>query len=382
MSVHTNYVKLGAFVLVAVFLILAGLIVLGGGKLWRERILVETYLDESAQGLEKGTIVKMRGVDVGNIENISFVHLKYPEAFQAGHRYVLVEIGLQAEKFGDFPRDRFKDILTQEIHNGLRIRITPQGLTGAAFLELDYTMPQRAPALPINWTPKFPYIPSAPGTIARFEETFESVSVTLRNLEEVNVSAPLERLEKLLILAGDKLDALEAAQFSSEAVALLQELRQTNAKVSQFLGPQDAPPGQGDVVNLQSIFRDVSQTMADVRVVAQTVHTWIEDDQGGMGDLRQAIVDLRRTMAMAPEMIEDFSVTMDTAHESFLLFQRLLSQIQFRLATKLEQLDTLLHNLGRTSENLREITEDARVYPSRLFFGEPPIDFQGREPQP
>ena len=379
MSVQTNYVKLGAFVLITVALILAGLIVLGGGKLWSEHILVETYLDESAQGLEAGSVVKMRGVQVGNIERISFVYLKYPEAFQAGHRYVLVEIGLQADKFGDFPRDRFKELLAEEIATGLRIRITPQGLTGAAYLELDYSIPFRAPALPINWTPVAPYIPSAPGTIARFEETFESVSTTLKNLEGINLNKPLERLEELMNLAMEKVDAVQTERFSVEAIALMEELRRTNAQVARLLGSPGDSAGQGERVDLQSIFQDVSLAMREVRGMAEEVNKWVHAEQGGLEDLRLAIIDLRRTMADAPEMVEDFSSAADTAQESFLRFQQLLGQIQFRLASKLEQIDVLLHNLGRTSENIREITDDAREYPSRLFFGDPPVGSRNQE---
>jgi hypothetical protein len=95
-----------------------------------------------------------------------------------------------------------------------------------------------------------------------------------------------------------------------------------------------------------------------------------------------AIVDLRRTMSEAPEMVEDFSTAANTARESFLRFQHLLGQIQLRLASKLEQIDALLHNLGRTSENVREITDDARDYPSRLFFGEPPAGSRSEESHP
>lgn len=379
MSVQTNYVKLGAFVLVTMALIITGLIVLGGGMLWSERILVETYLDESAQGLESGSVVKMRGVQVGNIETISFVYLKYPEAFQSGHRYVLVEIGLQTDKFGDFPRDRFKELLTEEIRNGLRVRITPQGLTGAAYLELDYTSPLRAPALPISWTPSIPYIPSAPGTIARFEETFESVSNTLKNLEEINLGQPVERLEQLLGLVLDKVDAFQAEEISTEILALVQELRQTNVQVSRLLGDEG---GMDQGPDLRAILGEISLAMHQMRLMAEELNNWLGGEDGGLDDLRQSFVDLRRTLAQTPELMEDFSVAADTARDSFVQFQELLRGVQRRMASQLEQIDAVLHNLQRTGENLREITDDARDYPSRLFFGEPPAGAQPTEPRP
>lgn len=368
MSVQTNYVKLGIFVLATLALIIAGLIVLGGGRLWTERIGVETYLDESAQGLEVGSVVKMRGVQVGNIEDISFVYIKYPEAFEAGHRYVLVEIGLQPEKFGDYPRDEFNELLAKEIKNGLRVSITPQGLTGSAYLELDYGRSFRALPLPINWEPSQPYIPSAPGTFARFEETFESMSNTLKNLEAINLGQPVERLENLLTVMLGKVEDIQTDLISSEVVGLLSELRQTNARLSGLLGGSN-PEQETD---LRTILGDISKAMLEIRVLAEDVNGWVSSEEGGLGDLRLSIADLRRTMSQGPDMVEDFSLTADTARQAFLQFQQLVGQLQLRLASQLEQIDALLHNLGRSSEDVREITDDARSYPSRIFFGEPP----------
>ncbi|SDB01796.1 paraquat-inducible protein B [Desulfonatronum thiosulfatophilum] len=370
MSAQANYVKLGLFVLISLVLIIGALIVLGGGRLWTEHIGVETYLDESAQGLETGSVVKMRGVQVGNIQNISFVYIKYPDAFEAGHRYVLVEIGLQPDKFGDISRDEFTVLLAEEIRNGLRVRITPQGLTGSAFLELDYTSPFRAPPLPINWQPARPYIPSAPGTIARFEETFESVSRTLKNIEVINLEEFVERLEDLVTVVLDKVENIQTDLISSEAVGLLGELRQTNEKFSRLLG--DLAPGQQVEADVHGILADISRTVQELRAMAEGMNHWIQSEEGGVEDLRMSVADLRRSMAQTPEMVDEFSAAADIAQQGFVQLQQLLRQVQLRLNSQLEQIDALLHNLERSSENVREITEDARDYPSRLFFGEPP----------
>ncbi|GAB6057746.1 MlaD family protein [Desulfonatronum parangueonense] len=370
MSAQANYVKLGLFVLSTLMLIIGTLIVLGGGRLWTEHIGVETYLDESAQGLEIGSVVKMRGVQVGNIQNISFVYIKYPEAFEAGHRYVLVEIGLQPDKFGDVSRDEFPVLLAEEIRNGLRVRITPQGLTGAAFLELDYTSPFRAPPLPINWQPARPYIPSAPGTIARFEETFESVSRTLKNIEAVNLEEFVERLEDLVLMVLGKVESIQTDLISSEVVGLLEELRQTNARFSRLLGDVDAD--EQVEADVHGILAEIFQTVREMRSMAEGMNHWIQSEEGGVEDLRLGVADLRRSMTLAPEMIDEFSAAADTAQQSFAQLQQMLRQVQIRLTSQLEQIDALLHNLERSSENVREITDDARDYPSRLFFGEPP----------
>lgn len=307
---------------------------------------------------------------VGNIEAISFVYVKYQQAYQGGYRYVLVEIGLASGTFGEVPEEQFVELLQKEIGNGLRIRIAPQGLTGAAYLDLDYVDPARTRALPLNWEPFLPYIPSAPGAIARFEETFESMSRTLANIEAINLDQPVERLEDLLTALLEKVEAVRTDLISEEALALLAELRQTNQQVIHLLGEKMADSGQkGDIYG---ILADISKTMQEVRLLAGNVSAWAQSEEGGLEDLRAGVASLRQTLDKAPGVLEDFFQAARSGHESFGQVRELTRQLRVRLIFQQEQLEALLHNMERSSENLREITDDARVYPSRLFFGEPP----------
>ena len=65
-----SYFKLGLFVLVAVGLGLAALVVLGVGVFFRQPVYMETYLDESVQGLDVGSPVKHRGVQIGVVQQL------------------------------------------------------------------------------------------------------------------------------------------------------------------------------------------------------------------------------------------------------------------------------------------------------------------------
>ena len=66
MDSEARYFKLGAFVLVAVGIAVAAIVVLGAGTLFQKRFTVETYMDESIQGLDVGAPVKYRGVRIGD----------------------------------------------------------------------------------------------------------------------------------------------------------------------------------------------------------------------------------------------------------------------------------------------------------------------------
>lgn len=63
MSAQANYFKLGIFVIVAVTLLCAGVVVLGGAKLFERTFVIETYMTESVEGIAKGSAVKYRGID-------------------------------------------------------------------------------------------------------------------------------------------------------------------------------------------------------------------------------------------------------------------------------------------------------------------------------
>ena len=55
--------------------------------------------------------------------------------------------------------------LVRRVEDGLRVRLTSQGVTGVVFLEADYYDPKDYPPLPIAWTPKALYVPSGRSTV-------------------------------------------------------------------------------------------------------------------------------------------------------------------------------------------------------------------------
>src|SRR5581483_9846166 len=142
-----SYFKVGVFVIVAVVIGVAGVLVLGLGAVFQKKSLVETYIDESVQGLDVGSPVKFRGVPVGRVERITLTSVEYSTRLQ----YVLVRIAITSNVF-QFPNNAE---LKSELNRGFRVRIAPQGLTGVSYLETDYLDPERNPPLKIDWQPDY-----------------------------------------------------------------------------------------------------------------------------------------------------------------------------------------------------------------------------------
>ena len=62
---------IGAFVLGAVAIVVAGIFVLGGGKFLKKKFMRVMYFDGSVKGLKVGAPVTFRGVKIGTVSDIT-----------------------------------------------------------------------------------------------------------------------------------------------------------------------------------------------------------------------------------------------------------------------------------------------------------------------
>ena len=105
-SKQINYFRIGVFVTVGIALIVLGVILLSSGRMLQKTITIETYFKESIQGIAHGSPVKYRGVEIGHISKITFVHQMYKQTqlqFSDPYsRYVYVEMVVSPDVFTVF----------------------------------------------------------------------------------------------------------------------------------------------------------------------------------------------------------------------------------------------------------------------------------------
>jgi len=346
MALKANYFKLGLFVIGAIISGVIVLVVIGSGRWFQPKLTIETYFNESVQGLDIGSKVKYRGVAIGEVTKIGFTYNRYqldrPMTERA--RYVLVEAQIEPRLLGG--RAAAGDITSQknaqmEIERGLRVRLAPQGITGTSYLEIDYIDPP-PPMLPIDWTPDNTFIPSAPST---FTALINSASEIMDRLHKLDIEGTLANLNTLLVGANSKvaaidtkelsqrgartlakleakLDSIDAKKLSDEGVALLAELRASNAELKKTL----SNPA------LQKLPDDAAAAVARIRALV--------DDP----NLPKSIANLSRSLAR---------------------LDRILGGGEADLTVTIE-------NLRQITDNLRELTDDLKRYPANVIFGEPP----------
>ena len=346
MSQRANYFKLGLFVIGAIIAGVLVLVVIGTGRFLQKRVTVETYFNESVQGLDIGSKLKYRGVEVGQVTRISFTYVKYEQDKPMGDRkrYVLVEAQIQPRLVGGKAANDIAsaESTAMEVEKGLRIKLAPQGITGTSYLEVDYVDPANNPPLSIDWVPDNIYIPSAPSTVGQIVNSASEIMERLRHLDVESVVNNLNRLltttndrvaaldvkslqqrtERTLAKIESTLNDVQAKKLSDEAVALIADLRKSNAELQTML----ASP------SFKKLPESAEQAIQKVR------------DLAGDPRLASSIAHLERTLAR---------------------LDRIFGGGESDLATTIE-------NLRQISDNLRDLTEDAKRYPSGVIFGQPP----------
>ena len=352
MSQKANYFKLGLFVIGAVVAGIIVLLIIGSGRWFQKRILIETYFNESVQGLDVGSKLKVRGVAIGEVTRIGFTYNRYqldrPMSDRA--RYVMVEAQIEPRLLGG--RAGAGDLTdpqsaSQEVERGLRVRLAPQGITGTSYLEIDYFDPP-PPLLQIDWTPDNIYIPSTRSTVTALVNAATEIvdrlhkldiEGTLANLnklmvttnariEAVDAKAISDRTTRVLSKMETTLDDLQAKKLANEAGALLAEARESNAELKKLLA------------------NPATQKIPDEAVAAlQRVRAIVDDP-----NLARSIQNLSRSLGR---------------------IDRILGGGEADLATTVE-------NLRQITDNLRDLTEDAKRYPANVLLGAPPRPFEGK----
>jgi hypothetical protein len=284
MSERANHFKIGVFVLIGVGLFVGALFALGIGGFFMKGDLFETYVDGRVENLSVGALVKLRGVTIGKVTSISFIAKEQPQ-YKEQAVLILFEVPRQAGIITD--ADNVQQILDKQIALGLRARVQSQGFLGPSIISLEYVDPKLYPVMPVPWTPKHYWIPSAP---SQFEHVFTYLENTLARTEDLDLPELMRRTQNLIDTATRLVDNINQIDFNhlgTNAGSLIVELRETNLGLQRTLA------------EAQRTLVDAQHTMADAQgaLKGADLPTLSRDTQALEARLSSTAVELRRTLS-------------------------------------------------------------------------------------
>lgn len=241
MEIRTNYFKLGLFVLIGLGILLILLVALGAGQFTKDTVYMETYFNESVQGLSSGSMVHYRGFPIGKVERISFVTQEYDiragsELYDKYLKYVMVVFAIEKKELADYDEDMMKEMFKTAVKEGARIRLTQQPLTGLSYLDIDFLDPNRYPAMELPWQPEYLYVPSAPSLLSTFTQSAEEA---FKQLAKIDIAKITKDADDMLVAVKTAFEDADIKNISDQVKIFLEEIRSTNQDLKQLLATGD-----------------------------------------------------------------------------------------------------------------------------------------------
>jgi ABC-type transporter Mla subunit MlaD len=252
MSTPTNNFKLGLFTLFGLVILIAGILAFGARNYLEPTSMYETYIEGDVAGLVVGSAVELRGVRVGKVTRINFSWSEYE---QTQPDYVVVEFEIRDDVTPLPPGKARSEMLQTVISRGLRCRLKSQGITGTSFLSLENVNPDENPPAKVPWSPRYTYIPAAPG---QFGELLTSLEKSLHNVEHLDFAAINQLVQGDLKSAGQVLDKVNQVDFGGLGTNANSLLAESRAAVVQL---------QPALANID--FNALNQTLAGARRTIQ-----------------------------------------------------------------------------------------------------------------
>jgi ABC-type transporter Mla subunit MlaD len=303
MSAKTNNFKLGLFTLVGIGLFVIGILAFGTWTAVEKKTMFETYVPDDVSGLSIGSAVEYRGVRVGKVTTIGFSWSQYEDT-QPG--FVVVVFEIKDSLFSARPGKGWHEQLQSAIDHGLRARLKSQGVTGTCIVSLEYLDPAEYPAAKVSWTPTNTYIPSAPALLGDLLVSLQRVLHKVNRLDVTTLDQLAETDLKSVGRVLDKVERLDLEALSTNATALLQQIRGSTAKLDTFIDDTDVAVKKLPLEKLTHDADDLVRQLQDTIGRLEPGLASIDFDS-----LNQSLASLNQTLAKARQALQNMNDVLD-----------------------------------------------------------------------
>jgi paraquat-inducible protein B len=326
MSKRASPTVVGSFILGAIALLVAAVVIFGSGSLFRHRPRAVAFFEGDLQGLNVGAPVLLRGVPIGSVTQISInidvenlqaiipVYMEFDPA-----RLAFTEVGLTPEKIGR------QAVLKDAIAHGLHATLEMQSLVTGQLL-INLSLDPSEPSRLVGADPSTVEIPTAASDVEK--------------LKKVLSKLPLDKIADSVLRASESIDRLAS---SPEITALLQTLVAAGNRLNDLLA---------------DVRSDLKLVMADVSETGQSTRETLVAARGTLKTADEVIAkDVRGALKAA-------TAAMESAHTALNNANNLLVNSQQRY-----DIDQTLRNLTATTRALRVFAEELERKPNAIVLG-------------
>lgn len=329
MSKQASKSLTGAFVIGALALVVAGIVIFGSGKLFRKAFKNVMFFEGSVKGLQIGAPVVFRGVQIGQVTDIVLdVNARDLTAF------VPVYIEIYQQKI--VPREGGpgydQQYLRALIEKGLRAQLQPQSIvTGQLMVDLDFH--PNTPIRLVGLEKRYPEIPTIPSGLEQLT----------RRLEELPLREIADRLNETL--AGmNKL--VNSRELQASIGSLNQLLHDTDALVNNLrteIGP---------------LALEIRETTDAARAAFAQAEKTLRFDEGVSGQVASSI---QESLSAANATLKETQTAVEN-----------INAIAVRNANLGYEMGRTLEQIAEASRSVRFLVDYLERHPEALLRGKSP----------
>ncbi|MEN8243924.1 MAG: MlaD family protein [Thermodesulfobacteriota bacterium] len=362
MSKKANTTAIGLFVIGAVILAMAGVVIFGGGKFFTKKYHYVAYFSGSVKGLSVGAPVLWKGVKVGEVTKISMefdareMAMRIAVIFQMTRGNSKV---INSEYYEGITKATQDEIMIDLVNRGLRAQLAPQSvITGMLYVKLDFfpeTKGTLYAAETLGSDIELTEIPTIPSDMEELARTFENL--------------PLQQIAQNL---EDMTAGIDQLVNSPHIAAILTSVEAATATLDQTMINLDKQlvslAGDLKIVirNTNRLVRNLNQ---QVDPVAQGL---IDTTDAATGAFNQAEEVLSLTQGPAAELVADIQQAMDAATQALEQANTTMQAIDTLAGEDSETiytLNTALEEIAMAARSIRAVAEYLERHPESLLRG-------------
>jgi paraquat-inducible protein B len=326
MAAKASKTVIGAFVVGAVALAVAGIMLFGSGKFFAKKKKFAVVFDTSVKGLSVGAPLMFKGVKVGEVKDII---VRFDPTDYSIYIPVIVEFSEEAvTKVGDV-ETKTRDNVPILVEKGMRAQLQMQSfVTGQLMVGIDF-FPGSEPHYSGIET-EYQELPTIPSTIQQLGE----------KLKDIDLPGIVEKLDH--ILAG--IDKIVYSPEFTESVA-----------------------------SLNQALKDAGKLLRDVDKQVEPLATSV---RGTSDAARGAFVQAEKTLAMEEgvpgELITDLRATLTSAQSALGQAEQTLEGVEGSVAEDsraIYELNNALRELTAAARSIRILTETIEREPEAIIRG-------------
>lgn len=329
MSKQANPFAIGAFLVGALILLTAGVMIFGGSDFFKDKKRFVIFFDSALNGLNVGAPVKLQGVQIGNVNEISLV---MDSATGRIFKPVVIEIDpallqdLSVQQSGGHSKKQRMQDAQRMIDAGLKGRLETQSLlTGLLYVDLNFYSDKPINLVKLDYK-NLPELPSVPTTVDEIRNTADEIFNRVRQL-------PLEEITKNMADTLNSMHGLLESDDTKKSMAALAKSLQETQRLMSSLNDQIGPL----MVNANSALTETRTTLQDFNK-----------------ELLPVLKAAEQSLNAATKMMEGS--------------QNALTAVE-TMAAPDAQLGQTLVEMRNAARSLRDLTESLERRPESLIYG-------------